>query len=296
MTAQPARVLRRVGVALVLAAVIALLTHVQFRSNAQEAAVQDPELIAQGNELYGQHCVLCHGGNGLGNGDENDQDYGPPLVNVGGASVDFMIASGRMPASDGRAPLERREPRFTGTERAALVAYVTSLRVPDGFTEQELRDLGIPEEPGAPIPQLGDLDEADLAEGRALFTTNCAACHGPTAAGIAVGQRDVSSNLAGVPPQQVATAIRSGPGVMPLFGPDNLSDEELDAVVAWVDALPNRESPGGVSVGRSGPVTEGMLSWVIGMGLLGVAVYVLGERVGTTEPPDPSDDDGGATA
>ncbi len=129
----------------------------------------------------------------------------------------------------------------------------------------------------------------------ALFTSNCAACHGPTAAGIAVGQQDVSSNLAGIPPLQIAEAIRSGPGVMPVFGEEVLPQEELDAVVHWVVTLPDRSSPGGVALGRSGPVSEGLIAWVIGMGVLGVAVYLLGERIGTTDPTpdDVSVNDGG---
>lgn len=285
MTEAVATSLRRVGIVLVVATGLAFVTAWQADpSGAQDG--QDPALVQQGSQLYGQHCSLCHGGNGLGNGREGDPDYGPPLINVGAASVDFMLASGRMPADNSNEPLQRGPSRFDATQRAALVAYVTQLDIPANLSEQEREELEIPEEPGPGIPRLGDLDQADLADGRALFTSNCAACHGPTAAGIAVGQRDVSSNLEGLPPLQVAEAIRSGPGVMPVFGVDNLTNEELEAVVAWVDALTRRNSPGGINLGRSGPVTEGMLAWVVGMGLLGLAAYLLGERVGTTDPTE----------
>lgn len=296
MTTAVATALRRVGIALVVAAGMALVTTWHAGpSRAQDE--QDPALVQQGSELYGQHCSLCHGGNGLGNGREGDADYGPPLINVGAASVDFMLASGRMPADNSNEPLQRRPPPFDATQRAALVAYVTQLDIPANLSQQEREDLAIPEQPGPGIPRLGDLDDADLADGRALFTTNCAACHGPTAAGIAVGQRDVSSNLEGVPPLQVAEAIRSGPGVMPVFGVDNLTNEELEEVVAWVDALPRRDSPGGINIGRSGPVTEGLLAWVVGMGLLGLAAYLLGERIGTTDPSEePATESPGDTA
>ena len=99
--------------------------------------------------------------------------------------------------------------------------------------------------------------------------TNCAACHGPTAAGIAVGQNDVSSNLEGVPPLEVAEAIRSGPGVMPVFSDDVLPEEDLKAVTNWVISLREREAPGGLSVGRSGPVSEGFVAWLV----VGIIIY-----------------------
>lgn len=293
-TRTSARWLRRAGFVLIALALAGLMNIVvNANASAQDDQV-DPQLVQQGNTLYQENCARCHGGTGLGVVSD-EAAAGPPIINVGAASVDFMIASGRMPAESQYDPLIRREPAFNDTERQALVAYVTQLEIPDNLTVEEAEALGISAQPGPGIPDISGWEDADLAEGRALFTTNCAACHGPTAAGIAVGQNDVSSNLAGVPPLQVAQAIRSGPGVMPVFSDEVFTQEELDATVAWVMNLPERESPGGISVGRSGPVTEGLLAWVIGMGLLGVAVYVLGERIGTTDPTDeavPTEGDG----
>ena len=293
-TRTSARWLRRAGFVLIALALAGLMNIVvNANASAQDDQV-DPQLVQQGNTLYQENCARCHGGTGLGVVSD-EAAAGPPIINVGAASVDFMIASGRMPAESQYDPLIRREPAFNDTERQALVAYVTQLEIPDNLTVEEAEALGISAQPGPGIPDISGWEDADLAEGRALFTTNCAACHGPTAAGIAVGQNDVSSNLAGVPPLQVAQAIRSGPGVMPVFSDEVFTQEELDATVAWVINLPERESPGGINVGRSGPVTEGLLAWVIGMGLLGVAVYVLGERIGTTDPTDeavPTEGDG----
>jgi ubiquinol-cytochrome c reductase cytochrome c subunit len=294
-TRTSARWLRRTGFVLIALALAGLMNLVVNANASAQDEQADPQLVQQGNTLYQENCARCHGGTGLGVVSD-EAAAGPPLINVGAASVDFMIASGRMPAESQYDSLIRREPVFNDTERQALVAYVTQLEIPDNLTVEEAEALGIPDEPGPGIPDISDWEDGDLAEGRALFTANCAACHGPTAAGIAVGQNDVSSNLAGVPPLQVAEAIRSGPGVMPVFSDEVLTDEELDATVAWVMNLPERESPGGINVGRSGPVTEGLLAWVIGMGLLGVAVYVLGERIGTTDPDEESvsTDGGGA--
>lgn len=285
-THNPAVWLRRAGVLMVALAAAGLFNVTISRNAAAQDPGVDQQLVQQGNNLYQENCARCHGGTGLGV-DSDEAAAGPALINVGAASVDFMIASGRMPAESQYDPLIRREPAFDDTERAALIAYITQLPIPDTMTDAEIESAGISLEPGAPIPDIRGWEDADLGTGRALFTSNCAACHGPTAAGIAVGQNDVSSNLAGVPPLQIAEAVRSGPGVMPVFGEEVLPQEELDAVVHWVVNLPDRQTPGGLALGRSGPVSEGMLAWVIGMGLLGVVVYLLGERIGTTDPtPD----------
>ena len=140
-------------------------------------------------------------------------------------------------------------------------------------------------------PAIDGWEDADLSRGLEIFTANCAACHGPTAQGIAVGQRDVSSTLDVAEPIELATAIRSGPGVMPRFLDDTLSDEDLLAVTAWIMDLREREAPGGWSFGRSGTVTEGFLAVVVGLGLLTVVMYLLGERSRDEDEPAP-----GATA
>lgn len=223
----------------------------------------DPQLVEVGDELFQTNCAMCHGSNGTGL-DQEGPAGGPSLVGVGPASVDFMIRTGRMPMENQHDRLRRGPAHFDETERAALVAYVASLAPGEG-----------PE-----IPDVSDLESADLARGFEDFTTNCAACHGPTAAGVAVGQRDVSSNLAVATPLEIAEAIRTGPGVMPVFSEDVLPQEDLEAVTAWVVELRDRQTPGGISVGRSGPVSEGFIAWLVGLGLLGIVMYLLGEKSG----------------
>ena len=235
---------------------------------------QDDALVDRGSELFGTHCALCHGEQGRGLPIEGPRG-GPSLEGVGPASVDFMIRTGRMPMSNAQDRLERHPQRFPDDDRRALIAYVESLD-PDG---------------GPEIPDIDGWEDADLSRGLEIFTANCAACHGPTAQGIAVGQRDVSSTLDVAEPIELATAIRSGPGVMPRFLDDTLSDEDLLAVTAWIMDLREREAPGGWSFGRSGTVTEGFLAVVVGLGLLTVVMYLLGERSRDEDEPAP-----GATA
>jgi ubiquinol-cytochrome c reductase cytochrome c subunit len=227
---------------------------------AQWAA--DDALVDRGAGLFGTHCALCHGESGRGL-EQRGPQQGPSLIGVGAASVDFMIRTGRMPMSDAQHRLERGPQRFSDEDRRALVAFVESLAPGEG----------------PDIPDVGTWhEEGDLALGLELFTRNCAACHGPTAQGIAVGRRDVSSTLDVAEPIEIAQAVRSGPGVMPRFLEDTMDEEDLLAVTAWVMELRDREAPGGWSFGRSGPVAEGFLAVVVGLGLLGIVMYLLGER------------------
>jgi ubiquinol-cytochrome c reductase cytochrome c subunit len=115
---------------------------------------------------------------------------------VGAASVDFMIRTGRMPMTDAQDRLRRGPQRFGDDDRRALVAFVESLAPGEG----------------PDIPDVDAWEDGDLSLGLELFTRNCAACHGPTAQGIAVGRRDVSSTLDVAEPIEIAQAVRSGPG------------------------------------------------------------------------------------
>lgn len=225
------------------------------------------ELVQRGADLFGARCAICHGEEGRGVSPEaQPNSWGPNLQGLGPAAFDFVIRTGRMPLEDPSDPIVHQEQKLSDSEREAIVAYARTL--PGG---------------GPDVPEIGDWEDAELAQGLELFTSNCAACHGPTAAGIAVGQNDVSSNLDVATPIEIAEAIRTGPGVMPLFGEDLIDDEELESIVRWVVDLRDRDSPGGATFGRSGPVTEGLVAWVVGIGLLAVVMYLLGEKAGNDE-------------
>lgn len=261
--------LRRSGVVLLLAVLAGSVNLAVALAQDEGQAQLDPQLVERGNGLFQTNCAMCHGDRGEGL-DQAGAVGGPSLVGVGPASVDFMLRTGRMPMEDQNDRLTRGPARFDETDQAALVAFVTSLAPGEG----------------PPIPDVSGFESADLARGMEQFTTNCAACHGPTAAGVAVGQRDISSNLEVASPVEIAEAIRVGPGVMPVFGQDVMSQEDLEAVTAWVVGLRDRPTPGGISVGRSGPVSEGFIAWLVGMGLLGIVMYLLGEKASDTKATD----------
>jgi len=65
---------------------------------------------------------------------------------------------------------------------------------------------------------------------------------------------------------------------MPPFGPETLSDEELNDIVKYVEYLQHPEDPGGNPLGHLGPVTEGLVGLLFGLGSLMAFVAWLGTR------------------
>lgn len=238
---------------------------------AQEGSQEpDADLVARGAEVFGARCATCHGQEGRGIPREtNPSNYGPPIYDLGPAAFDFVIRTGRMPLQNPEEPVRHREQRLTDEERVAVVAWSRTL--PGG---------------GPEVPDIDGWEDADLARGLEQFTTNCAACHGPTGEGIAVGSADFSSPLDEAAPIEIAEAIRVGPGVMPVFSEEVMPEEELLATVHWVMDLRERAAPGGISVGRTGPVAEGMLAWIVGFGALTIIMYLLGEKSTDEEEDD----------
>ena len=90
-------------------------------------------LIAEGKEIFARGCSSCHGLNAEGAG------AAPSLIGVGAASVDFQVATGRMPMADMSQQAMRKEPVYNEQEVAALAAYVASLAPgPAAVTNEEL--------------------------------------------------------------------------------------------------------------------------------------------------------------
>jgi ubiquinol-cytochrome c reductase cytochrome c subunit len=157
---------------------------------------------------------------------------------------------------------------YGNDEIEALVAYVGSL------CDRTISEC-------TPIPSI-DPDRATLEAGSALFLANCAPCHNSVAVGGALSYGRHAPSLQNTPSEQVAEAVRTGPGQMPKFGTDVLSDEQVNAIVKYVQYLHEPEHPGGLSLGYTGPVAEGFVALLIGLGAL-----ILGIRWITRESEAP---------
>jgi ubiquinol-cytochrome c reductase cytochrome c subunit len=131
---------------------------------------------------------------------------------------------------------------------------------------------------GVQVPVV-NTDKADLESGNSLFTLNCAACHTITGAGDALMDGAYAPSLHLATPTQIVEAIRSGPGNMPHFGPGNITNTEARDIAAYVSGVIQHPSdPGGVGLGGIGPVGEGFVGLLLGVGILMLVCFWIGDR------------------
>lgn len=225
---------------------------------AEGDELSQAELVEEGRQLYATGCVSCHGDDGRGI-EIGDGAGGPSLQDAGEAGAYYYLSTGRMPLSDPDEQPTRKDPAYSPVQIDALVAYVASLG--DG---PELPDV--------------DIDGADLAEGGLVYRANCQACHSASGSGGALSYGQAAPRLASATPAQVGAAVRIGPGEMPVFGSDIVSDQDLDDLSAYVRYLERPDDPGGLPIGRTGPIPEGFLAWLVGIGAFLGLVFWIGTR------------------
>jgi ubiquinol-cytochrome c reductase cytochrome c subunit len=214
--------------------------------------------IAPGEALFEANCASCHGTNAYGT------SRAPNLVGVGAATVDFWVSTGRMPLAESSIQPVQKPPRFDTKQTLEIAAFVASLA---------------PTSVSAPAIPMVNTSKATLSEGESLFVLNCAACHTVTGSGDALADGYFAPSLHKATKTQVAEAIRTGPGNMPRFGPGTLSDQQVTDIVAFVtEALQHPTNPGGLGLGGVGPVAEGFVGLLVGVGGLMLVAWWLGDR------------------
>jgi ubiquinol-cytochrome c reductase cytochrome c subunit len=207
------------------------------------------------NAVYLRDCATCHGPRGEGT------PMGPQIASAGGALADYELSTGRMPLGDPHEAVRRRSPRYSRDQIAKLVDYVSAFGGGGG---------------GVPIPTV-DVAGADVSRGGELYRLNCAACHSWLGTGGALLGREAPP-LSHSTPVQVAEAVRTGPGSMPSFGAESISDRDMNAVAAYVREIQHPEDRGGNPLLHLGPFPEGAVAWVVGIGVLLLFVNWVGER------------------
>jgi len=209
---------------------------------------------AAGRELYERSCITCHGENL-----EGVPNRGPSLIGVGEAAVYFQVHTGRMPLARQEADAQDKPAVFSDEEIDQLMAYVQA----NG---------------GGPTVPSGDLRDGDLAEGGELFRLNCASCHNFVGEGGALSSGKAAPSLADAEDLEIYTAMLTGPENMPVFGDNQLTPEEKRAIVNYVQTIRETPDPGGAGIGRIGPVGEGLVIWVVGIGALLFAIFWMGSK------------------
>ncbi len=231
--------------------------------------------VAAGRELFVVSCAFCHGQNGEGVLTKNGNQYGPALTDVGAASVDFQVGTGRMPLAQPGAQAERKPPIFDQDEIRQLAAYVDSLGTGPAIPTEA--DYALPDD------WTDEQREAAISRGGQIFLSNCTACHNFDGGGGAMPRGGQAPTLRGVSPKHIYEALLTGPQSMPTFSNGNLSPDEKRDVIAYLQETDETPGYGGFSLGSLGPVSEGLFGWLIGIGVpVGFAIWIAAHTTRTS--------------
>jgi ubiquinol-cytochrome c reductase cytochrome c subunit len=116
----------------------------------------------------------------------------------------------------------------------------------------------------------------DPARGGQLFRLNCAQCHNFTGQGGALSSGKFAPALSPATEDQIYTAMLSGPQSMPHFSDRQLSPDEKKDIIAYIKTVVDGgNDPGGNGLGGIGPVSEGLIAFVVGItALVGFTLWL----------------------
>ena len=236
---------------------LALLLVVPAAAGAEDAS--------RGRDLFFSRCAECHGADVTGvradpsrRGAEDKVPAGPPLLGVGELAADFYLRTGYMPLDDAAEQPRRSTPSYSERDLRALVGFIASFGGPRTPDVQPAR--------------------GSTSVGLKLFVENCAGCHQVVGAGgYVTGAEAVALDDATA--RQIAQAVRIGPYVMPRFTERQISNRELDSLVRYVLYAQDPRDRGGWSLEHLGPVSEGIVAWLVAGAALLLVARVIGERI-----------------
>ncbi len=195
----------------------------------QPAAAQGS--TAQGASVYRDNCAECHGDQG-GGATEGPSLKGLPAVSNAIPGVEDVVRNG-LPDMDAFGS------KLSNEEIQAVADYVVSEFATQG----------------------------DVPTGGEDYRLICAGCHGVTLRGGALIYNDTNApDITKSSPPVVVSAIRVGFGTMPAFSTSSLSDTQVASIASYVDALQSTSHPGGIDLVFPGPVTEGFIAIIFGLG------------------------------
>jgi ubiquinol-cytochrome c reductase cytochrome c subunit len=245
------------GVTIVLALAVTGALWALLAPSSHADSGDNSQAVAQGKELFAQGCASCHGMQGAG-----VEGRGVSLVGVGSAAVDFQVSSGRMPLAQIGVQADRHPSKYSEAEISQLAAYVQTLG-------------GGPE---APTITSANVAAANLSAGGEIFRANCASCHNFAGAGNALEMGRYAPSLGEASTKQIYEAMLTGPESMPVFGDKQITPEQKVAVAKYIESLRHGADPGGANLGHLGPVPEGLLIFLVGVGGLVLVTIFIGTK------------------
>jgi ubiquinol-cytochrome c reductase cytochrome c subunit len=225
---------------LLVAAVYAAVVGGGTAASAAPPATANQAQVTAGRTVFLQDCATCHGFAAQGT------NAAPGLIGAGSAAVDFQVSTGRMPLKESDAEAGRKPPQLNTAQTHAVAAYIASLGG------------------GPAIPSAAEVNTsgANVGVGQKLFVTNCAQCHNFVGAGGALTYGKYAPALTKSTSTQIYEAMLTGPEAMPVFNDTTITPAQKRDVIAYVTTTRVQANPGGFSLGRIGPVTEGLVAFL----------------------------------
>jgi len=224
---------------------------------AQAEPTSASQDIASGKNLFEATCSSCHGLDAQGT------SQAPSLIGAGAAAVDFQMSTGRMPAKEVGAENGRGPVRYSAQQIYDIADYIASLGG------------------GPPIPDAQQVSTAgaDPGLGYELFSANCSQCHNAGLSGGALTYGKFAPALTQATPTQIYEAMLTGPEAMPVFSDGAINPQAKRDIIAYITQTRTEPNPGGFSLGRTGPITEGLVIFLGGMGFLVlIAMWLTAKR------------------
>jgi ubiquinol-cytochrome c reductase cytochrome c subunit len=249
--------------ALLLGLVVVGLIYGAFTRTSAQASPAAQQDVTAGKALFQANCATCHGLEAQGTNEA------PSLIGTGAAAVDFQMSTGRMPAKEVGPEMPRKPVTFSQQQIYQIAGFIASLGG------------------GPPIPdsQQVSTSRADTALGEQLFNANCAQCHNAGLSGGALTYGKYAPALTQATATQIYEAMLTGPEAMPVFSDGSLSPQAKRDLIAYVLQTRTEPNPGGFSLGRTGPTTEGLVIWIGGLGFLILfAMWITAKRRDARHP------------
>jgi mono/diheme cytochrome c family protein len=195
---------------------------------AQNPVAQNRRALEAGRLAYTGSCAVCHGVNGDGKGAFGTALY-PPATNLqahdtqekSDAQLFWIIKNGLsflgMPAFGDQ---------YDDQQTWALVAYTRSL----GNASSRRNAEAIPTPVGEQLAMADPGGDAAHRGAAVYFAQGCQMCHGAT--GDAPGELHLRRGG-----REAPEAVRRGRRGMPTYGPDQISEAQLDDLVAYLDTF-----------------------------------------------------------
>ena len=189
---------------------------------------QNPRALAEGRASY-LTCAQCHGPTGKGDGVYGHGTYPNATDLTAGDAKEKSDAELFWITKDGLSftGMPGFGGQFSDQDIWQLVTYMRALQdgqagAPVAVPTASAQQLAVAN-PAGTMPEQGAM---------VYFAQGCQACHGPVGNG--------PQNLAIRDTREATQAVREGRQGMPAYGPDRVSDADLQKLIAYMDTFNNR--------------------------------------------------------